>query len=229
MNAKSFKKRVMLIDDDVAIQNIIRKVLVNVGIGLITAESLEEAFKLLENDLPHLFIIDINLKGENGFEFLQIKNGNPALKNIPSMIFTGEDDRRYIHMASTLGVKDYIVKPVNVSVLLQKVRKLLTSSKDMLEFKLPVREKVTVSLPVHITQMKEGRLILHASVLFRQKSILNIDSTLLRELEIEDLVYRTVPDRSGSMQDGKFYNCVAINGLDEPKRKNIRKVTRTWK
>lgn len=93
---------------------------------IVTARSIKEAKKVLENFHPQAVILDILLEEENSWYFLEEMKKNPATQNIPVLVVTIVDNQK---KAFALGANAFFVKPVDRFSLLNKINILLRSPK----------------------------------------------------------------------------------------------------
>lgn len=74
---------------------------------------------------PSLILIDLNMPGMNGFEFIEQVKAVPQWRHIPLVVFSTsarEEDR---HRASQLGANAYLQKPTDIQGLVHLVRRLV--------------------------------------------------------------------------------------------------------
>jgi two-component system, chemotaxis family, response regulator Rcp1 len=74
--------------------------------------------------LPDLVLMDLTLPRLDGFELLRVIKGDPQLRSIPVVIFTGSDRPEDIQKAYTGGANGYVTKPIGIKQLEEKVRAL---------------------------------------------------------------------------------------------------------
>lgn len=128
MNKKDIK--ILLVDDEPDILEIVGYNLSNEGYQVITAENGVEAVKKAKKELPHLIILDVMMPEMDGIEACEIIRKNPDLKNtiITFLTARGED---YSQVAGfDAGADDYITKPIKPKVLVSKVKALLRRFKE---------------------------------------------------------------------------------------------------
>jgi len=92
---------------------------------LIWAHNAEEALKILQDDpavKPLLILLDLNLPGMKGLEFLKIVKGDDNLKIIPIVVLTTSRHNFDKIESYKYGVAGYIIKPVNYSQFLETMR-----------------------------------------------------------------------------------------------------------
>ena len=128
MNKKDIK--ILLVDDEPDILEIVGYNLSNEGYQVMTAENGLEAVKIAKKELPHLIILDVMMPEMDGIEACEIIRKNPDLKDtiITFLTARGED---YSQVAGfDAGADDYITKPIKPKVLVSKVKALLRRFKE---------------------------------------------------------------------------------------------------
>ena len=128
MNNKDIK--ILLVDDEPDILEIVGYNLSSEGYQVITAENGLEAVKKAKKELPHLIILDVMMPEMDGIEACEIIRKNPDLKDtlITFLTARGED---YSQLAGfDAGADDYITKPIKPKVLVSKVKALLRRFKE---------------------------------------------------------------------------------------------------
>ena len=115
------KLQVLLVDDEIEFIATISERLSSRGIQARTAASGEEALVLIEAEPPDVIVLDVMLPGTLGTELLKlIKQEHPA---IPVILLTGGDVSTRERMEGMrLGAFDYLLKPVSVEELVDKLR-----------------------------------------------------------------------------------------------------------
>ncbi|HEY5687894.1 MAG TPA: response regulator transcription factor [Yeosuana sp.] len=128
MNNKDIK--ILLVDDEPDILEIVGYNLSSEGYQVITAENGLEAVKKSKKELPHLIILDVMMPEMDGIEACEIIRKIPDLKDtlITFLTARGED---YSQVAGfDAGADDYITKPIKPKVLVSKVKALLRRFKE---------------------------------------------------------------------------------------------------
>ncbi len=101
-------------EDDIALQKLLRDKLESAEIKTITAESGQQALNIVKDDRINLIVLDVMLPGGmNGFDVLEQLKSNPILKHIPVIVLTNLDTEQ--KTALEVGAIDYIVK-TNISL-----------------------------------------------------------------------------------------------------------------
>lgn len=96
-----------------------------------TAESVDAAMKLLEENSVELVITDVQMPGQNGLDLIKLLNEKyPSIKTV---ILSGYSDFSYAQQAIRLGALDYLTKPINfgaLKTLLRRIREKLDEEKQ---------------------------------------------------------------------------------------------------
>ncbi|MBI2096353.1 MAG: response regulator [Candidatus Taylorbacteria bacterium] len=105
-----FGKKIMWIEDDKFLSDLIAKRLSSENATLIHAADGESAVSLVDKSLPDIIILDILLPGMNGFEVLEKIRKNDRTKNIPVIILSNLGQKSDIEKGRELGAKKFLIK-----------------------------------------------------------------------------------------------------------------------
>ena len=86
-----------------------------------TARSGREALECLKNVVPDLVLLDIIMKDMDGYEVMEHIKKNPETSQIPVILLTADTERENEEQALAMGAVDFIRKPVDPQVLLDKI------------------------------------------------------------------------------------------------------------
>lgn len=115
-------KKILVIDDDIDINNLLNDILNKNGYQVMRAWSGTEALLLLEKCRPDLIILDLMLPGMSGEEFL------PNAAGIPVIVLSAKINVSDKVAMLSSGASDYITKPFDVDELLARVNVQLRNS-----------------------------------------------------------------------------------------------------
>lgn len=108
-------KKILVVEDDTEIHNLIEELLITNGYEVINAYSGTEAMLLLTKVKPHLILLDLMLAGLTGEEIINKVN------NIPIIVLSAKIDIKDKLNALYSGAVDYITKPFNQEELLARI------------------------------------------------------------------------------------------------------------
>jgi two-component system, OmpR family, alkaline phosphatase synthesis response regulator PhoP len=120
-------KRVLIVDDDVKIVELVKLYLVRDGYHVITAYNGTDALKLARESHPDLLVLDIMLPGINGLEICRILRSESPVPIILLTARTTEQDRI---IGLDLGADDYVTKPFSPRELAARVRAVFRRTTD---------------------------------------------------------------------------------------------------
>jgi DNA-binding response OmpR family regulator len=124
-------KRILIIDDDVDFVDLNKAVLENNGFEVETAFSAREGMDKVQFEAPNLILLDLMLeKHDTGFSFAKAIKADPRYKEIPILMISavaGETGYDFSQDQDGYWMKtdDFVPKPVEPDVLVQKINALL--------------------------------------------------------------------------------------------------------
>lgn len=113
------KYRILMVDDEKEIAELVRDYLVKEGYDVILAHDGEQALKAYRENNPSLAILDIMLPGMEGTEICRIIRSESAIPVLMLSARTGDVDKI---LSLGLGADDYITKPFSPAELVARVR-----------------------------------------------------------------------------------------------------------
>jgi two-component system alkaline phosphatase synthesis response regulator PhoP len=122
---KDAKAKILLVDDEPDILEIVSYNLKNEGYQVYTAENGEEAIKKAKKKKPDLIILDVMMPVMDGIEACEKMRKMPELDGTVITFFTARGEDYSMIAGFDAGADDYITKPVKPRVLVSKVKSLL--------------------------------------------------------------------------------------------------------
>lgn len=119
---------VLVVDDEVAIRDMVGLALQQAGMGFEKSASAHEAKALLDSSTPDLILLDWMMPGLSGVDWLRELRRNEATANIPVIMVTARTDEEDIIRGLDAGADDYLAKPFSTNELLARIRALLRRS-----------------------------------------------------------------------------------------------------
>ncbi len=123
------QQRILVIDDDLELCQVIVDTLRENGYKAIFAQTTEEGFDRAIKDPPNLILTDLEIPQMGGFVLCKKLRAHPVTRNIPIIFITVRDSQIDQQTAFSLGANQYITKPFRRSFLLKVVAELIESSK----------------------------------------------------------------------------------------------------
>ena len=122
--------RILLVDDEQDIVEIVGYNLGQEGYQIITASNGKEAIAKARKELPHLIIMDVMMPEMDGMEATETIRKIPELSNVIITFLTARSEDYSQVAGFDAGADDYITKPIKPKLLVSKVKALLRRLKD---------------------------------------------------------------------------------------------------
>jgi len=119
----SYDTTVLVIDDDANVTDYLIKILEKEGYSVFSANSGEEGIEILKQNKIDLFLTDIKMRDINGIEVL--RKARLLYEDIEGIMMTGYNDQELAIQALRVGAFDYLVKPVNLELMLHSIKKAI--------------------------------------------------------------------------------------------------------
>jgi class 3 adenylate cyclase/CheY-like chemotaxis protein len=124
---KSFT--ILILDDDVDLLHLVEKVLDKEGFDVITCALPSSAQVVLGQRMVDLILLDCNMPGMHGSEFLVWLKNNERTATIPVVMLSGDSTLDNINECLSLGAEDYFVKPMNMKAMKNRIHVFLNTKK----------------------------------------------------------------------------------------------------
>jgi len=116
---------ILVVDDDPFQCKLLERLLANEGLRSIVAHSGAEALAVLGRQHPDLILMDVALPDFNGVDITRRLKATPRLAAIPVVMITGHSERQVLEASLKAGAVDFLVKPFDRDILLQKLARHL--------------------------------------------------------------------------------------------------------
>ena len=115
-------QKILLVDDSKTELHYMSELLAKRGFAVRMAENGEEAMKRLAEETPDLILMDVVMPGQNGFQLTRAITRDPRFVDVPVIMCTSKNQETDKVWGMRQGARDYIVKPVDASELIAKIR-----------------------------------------------------------------------------------------------------------
>jgi len=134
--------RILVVDDDQLTRMTIKKILQKAGYQVTDTDRGDKAISLCINELPDLVLLDLMMPGIDGYDTCKALRQVADYNQLPIIILTGLDDIESIDKAFESGSTDFVTKPINWSLLTQRVRYALRT-KELFHELIKSQQKLT--------------------------------------------------------------------------------------
>jgi two-component system phosphate regulon response regulator PhoB len=127
-NAKSMKGKILIVEDETAIREMLGYTLMKTGYVFEEAVDAEQAQDFISQEKPDLILLDWMLPGISGVDYARRLRNNLETKSIPIIMLTARGEEADKVRALDMGADDYITKPFSTKELLARIRAVLRRS-----------------------------------------------------------------------------------------------------
>lgn len=125
------KEKILVVDDEDHIVELISYNLINSGYKVITANNGIDAVRIAKEEKPNLMLLDLMIPGLDGFDVCKsIRNDNET-KDISVIMLTAKGEELDKILGLELGADDYITKPFSIRELLARIKAVLRRIKSV--------------------------------------------------------------------------------------------------
>ena len=118
-------KRILLVENDENNRQLLSDLLSYYGYSILALAGSSGFFKAVASFQPHLILLDLKLDGTNGYSLLEEIQHSTEYRNIPVIVISAYAFKAQIQRAYDLGIRRYIVKPINITDLTQAIQEQL--------------------------------------------------------------------------------------------------------
>lgn len=123
------KKKILVAEDDLFLANVYKAKLKKEGFDFLIAKDGDETMELIKEFQPNLLILDLVMRGKDGFRVLEMIKLDPTLKNLIIVVASNLGQKEDINKCIALGASDYFIKSdVTLADIIAKVKNLLNIS-----------------------------------------------------------------------------------------------------
>ena len=223
-------KTIMNVDDNEDIRALLKRIFSSAGINSISFSTPKEAIAYLEepSSKVDLIMLDLAMPDINGFQFLEKTLNIRKLKPYKVCVLSAAREKELVAKALSLKADDYIVKPIDKPILLNKVRGLLNiQSIELSKFAFAKVDfqATLVNLPVllnfAIIGISEEGILIQSVCNFREQSIITLKCRGLSDyIEYDDDI--SIKITKTKLEKGRFQASGAFLALPENVLQKIR-------
>ncbi len=119
------RPKILIVDDSVTIRRTIRQTLSQKDYLILEASDGLEALEKIEQESPHMLLLDLEMPRMNGYEVLNILRTRSLLPTLKIALLTSRASDKHRRRARDLGAHEFLTKPCSESTLLETVKTLL--------------------------------------------------------------------------------------------------------
>jgi CheY-like chemotaxis protein len=128
--AAETKKRVLVVDDEPSIQDVVRALLERTGLEVVAALDVSTAVLVLRSKpMPDLVLLDLMMPDVSGFELLRQMRATPIFDKLPIIILSAVADPDQIRKGLEMGADRYVTKTYLAHSLARTVQEVIRSGR----------------------------------------------------------------------------------------------------
>lgn len=181
-------KRILIIDDDIHIGNVLEETLSKEGFEISRAYSGTEALLVLSKSKPDLVLLDLMLPGLNGEDVL------PKIKGIPVIVVSAKVDIDNKVDMLLGGAVDYVTKPFNMKELLARISVHLRNKESMLVSSELTFADIVLNTNAHIVKINNTEIKLTRTEYAILKLLMQNPTQVVTKSLLLDRISADTPD-----------------------------------
>lgn len=119
------ERKVLIVDDEFAIRDMLRMALEIADFSCIEAENIQQAYTLIVDERPDVVLLDWMLPGGSGLELLRRLKRNDTTRDLPVIMLTAKTAEDNVIQGLEVGADDYLTKPFAPRELIARIKALL--------------------------------------------------------------------------------------------------------
>ena len=133
LKKKTDKTRILVVDDEPNIVQTLQDRLEMNEYDVIIAHNGKEGLETALQEKPDVILLDVIMPIMDGHEMLEVLRKHPQGKNIAVIMLTARSQTQDISRANSCGIEDYIIKPFDLSELLEKIETVVENRKALVK------------------------------------------------------------------------------------------------
>jgi chemosensory pili system protein ChpA (sensor histidine kinase/response regulator) len=122
------KTTIMVVDDSITIRKVTERMPMRYGMEVILAKDGVDATNLLQDVVPDLMLLDIEMPRMDGFEVASFVRNDERLKKLPIIMITSRTGSKHKEKAMEIGVNQYLGKPFQEDDLVTNINQILNTA-----------------------------------------------------------------------------------------------------
>ncbi len=209
-------KKIFVLDDDDKTNVALAKILQGAGYIVKIFNQMSQIHAALKTEVPDAFIVDPHSQDAGSSEFLLFRQNDPIFKKIPLIGFTEKISREEIVKMLSLGVHDYLIKPLNAKLILSILKKYLASDEHK-QYLFKDEEDAIGSVDLQFTRVSETNIVAESPVKLTddEDGLYRIVSRDLEDRGVTNAALSLTKNTTFVSQEGLFRAYFRWRGLSE--------------
>lgn len=215
------KRNILIVDANNAGRLAIESILRQAGYTCSVADDSFDAIEMAHKYPFDLIITEVVLAHGSGADMLKRLRSNQTTKNVPVVFISDRTEKAFIQRCIQLGANDYLIKPVDSKILLQKVERILGGRPRFAE--VPISEDETgyseVVFQSHVVSIGETGMVIWSPIPLDQDATHRIRAKVFAQIGIHSPDLKVVHCEPQEQGYNVYFSFVGMKDLD---MKNVR-------
>ncbi len=218
----------LVVDDDPAILKITEKLLGLQNHEVICVDNALDAIQTLADLTFDILITDATMPAHSGFDLIRSIKKRKELSYLTIAMLTGRSEKSDIEHAVELGVQDYIVKPIDPELFLEKMEKLAERHSKKKDQK-PVKSRYNADMhvPIQIMRLTDIGVSIESPYPLQKGTIVTIDLEELKEAGLLQNRFKAIFN-TDSKDSNKVITELILLDLNEREQKLLAQAAKKW-
>jgi signal transduction histidine kinase len=215
-------KRILVIDDETWLREMIHMALEQKGFEVLEAENGAAGIEAARKALPDLILCDVNMEKVDGYLTLSSLRNEPATASVPFILMTGLADHAGMRHGMELGADDYLPKPFSIDALYAAVdarlKKVQTVREEAEKKLTDLRDNISLMLPHELRTPLNG-ILAYGEILGAEAATLPCEEVA----EMGQVIHESGKRLERLIENFLIYAQIELLGTDTQKLTAMRK------
>ncbi len=218
----------LVVDDDPAILKIAGKLLGLQGHEVVCVENALDAIQTLADLTFDILITDATMPAHSGFDLIRSIRKRPELSYLTIAMLTGRSEKSDIEQALELGVQDYIVKPIDPELFIEKMERLAEKHRKKKDQK-PVKSKYNgeMTVPIQVVRLTDIGVSIESPFPLEKGTIVTMNLDELKQAGLLQNRFKAIFN-SDSTNGNKVITEFILLDLSEKEQQMLAQAAKKW-
>jgi len=162
---------ILVVEDDLAFRFLTVNALLKVGFRVVEASDGLECLKIIDEVKPDLVLMDVMMPNMDGYAACKAIRSQSAYRHLSILMTTGLNDDKAIQSAYEAGATDFITKPINYTLLEQRIQYMIRNAQTMNDL---VKARKTLTQAQNLAKLAHWEWDSEKNAITWSKTILNV-------------------------------------------------------
>lgn len=222
--------RVLIVDDETSVLKLLKSMLGRANYKVETVSTAAQALDSLSKDVYDCVITDAVMPESSGYDLVRNLRSQPGFAELPILMLTKRRNREDVKLAVEAGVTDYVLKPIDEHLLLDKVGLCIKKNGKRHVFETTIvgpDRKAQIELSCELVSISESECTLRLPFSLNPRQTFRLESSVFKDIGLENpllkvLECRAIDTDSPDARDFPYIAQLTFVGLPESDMRKIR-------